>query len=267
MNFSYQGRHPPAKLAALASAIPPSSSPSCWISDTSATDHFTPDLGNLLDSSIYNDSQLVSVGNGQQLPISHMGNAQLYTSSYLFKLKNILRVPSMASNLFSVNKFCRDNHCAFYFDSDRFHIQDRLTGKPLYKGLSRDGLYPIHGLSLPLRSHLSPSSSSTQAVCLQSTKAPASASTIWHARFGHPQDRVLRHVLHKFVNSSVSINSHFCKHCTQGKMTQLPFSHSNTIASFPLEIVYSDVWGPAPISSINGFRYYVSFIDAYSRFT
>ena len=50
-------------------------------------------------------------------------------------------------------------------------------------------------------------------------------------------------------------------------MTQLPFSHSNTIASFPLEIVYSDVWGPAPISSINGFRYYVSFIDAYSRFT
>ncbi|GMY07326.1 Retrovirus-related Pol polyprotein from transposon TNT 1-94 [Fagus crenata] len=64
MNFSFQGRHPPAKLAALASAAPPSSSPSCWLSDTGATDHFTPDLGNLPDSSIYNDSQLVSVGNG-----------------------------------------------------------------------------------------------------------------------------------------------------------------------------------------------------------
>ena len=50
-------------------------------------------------------------------------------------------------------------------------------------------------------------------------------------------------------------------------MTQLPFSHSNTSASFPLQIVYSDVWGPAPITSLNGFRYYVSFIDAYSRFT
>ena len=47
----------------------------------------------------------------------------------------------------------------------------------------------------------------------------------------------------------------------------MPFSNSNTIASSPLEIVYSDVWGPAPISSINSFRYYVSFIDAYSRFT
>ena len=218
MNFSYQGRHPPAKLAALASAAPPSSSTSCWISNTGATDHFTPDLGNLPDSSIYNDPQLVSVGNGQQLPISHIGNAQLYTSSYLFKLKNILHVPSMASNLLSVNKFCRDNHCAFYFDSDCFHIHDRLTGKPFYKGLNRDGLYPLHGLSLPLRSH-SPPSSSTQAVCLHSTKATASASNLWHARFGHPQDRVLRHVRQKSVNPSLSINSHFCKHCTQGKMT------------------------------------------------
>uniref|UniRef100_A0A2N9ECM1 BHLH domain-containing protein n=1 Tax=Fagus sylvatica TaxID=28930 RepID=A0A2N9ECM1_FAGSY len=71
------GRHPPAKLAALASAAPPSSSPSCWISDTGATDHFTPDLGNLPDSSIYNDSQLVSVGNGQQLPISHIDHIRL----------------------------------------------------------------------------------------------------------------------------------------------------------------------------------------------
>ena len=74
MNYSYQGCHPPTKLAAMTSATP-SSSPYCWISNTGATYHFTPDLANLLDSSLYNDSQLVSVGNGQQLPISHIGNA------------------------------------------------------------------------------------------------------------------------------------------------------------------------------------------------
>jgi hypothetical protein len=171
MNYSYQGRHPPAKLAAMASAPSPSCSTNCWISDTGATDHFTPDLANLPDSSLYNDSQLVSVGNGQQLPISHTGNAQLYTSSYLFQLRNILRVPSMASNLLSVNKFCRDNHCAFYFDSDQFQIQDRLSGKPLYRGLSRDGLYPLHGLSLPFRSSSQSSSPSARAACLQSVRS------------------------------------------------------------------------------------------------
>ena len=124
----------------MASTAPPSSQSKCWISDTGATDYFALDLANLLDSSIYNDSQLVSVGNGQQLPISHTGNAQLYTSSYLFKLKNILCVPSMSSNLLFVNGFCGDNHCSFHFDSDKFHFRDRLSRKPLYKGLSRDGL-------------------------------------------------------------------------------------------------------------------------------
>jgi hypothetical protein len=48
-----------------------------WIFDTGATDHFTPDLNNIPDNKAYTDSQLVSVGNGHQLSISHIGNAQL----------------------------------------------------------------------------------------------------------------------------------------------------------------------------------------------
>uniref|UniRef100_A0A2N9F271 Reverse transcriptase Ty1/copia-type domain-containing protein n=1 Tax=Fagus sylvatica TaxID=28930 RepID=A0A2N9F271_FAGSY len=84
MNYSYQGHHPPAKLAAMASATP-SPSPNYWIFDTSATDHFTPDLANLPNSSIYNDPQLVSVGNGQQLPISHIApsSSHLHPDSHL----------------------------------------------------------------------------------------------------------------------------------------------------------------------------------------
>ena len=50
-------------------------------------------------------------------------------------------------------------------------------------------------------------------------------------------------------------------------MSQLPFSHSCTHATEPLQLVHSDVWGPAPITSINGTRYYVSFIDDFSKFT
>uniref|UniRef100_A0A2N9IR24 Retrotransposon Copia-like N-terminal domain-containing protein n=1 Tax=Fagus sylvatica TaxID=28930 RepID=A0A2N9IR24_FAGSY len=55
MNYSYQGRHPPVKLAAMASATSYSPSTDCWVSDTGATNHFTPDLANLPDSSLYND--------------------------------------------------------------------------------------------------------------------------------------------------------------------------------------------------------------------
>uniref|UniRef100_A0A2N9J0P4 Cysteine-rich receptor-like protein kinase 10 n=1 Tax=Fagus sylvatica TaxID=28930 RepID=A0A2N9J0P4_FAGSY len=231
MNYAFQGRHPLAKLAAMATATPTPPEPhqTTWISDTGATDHFTPDIHNLPDNQAYTDPQLVSVGNGHQLPITHIGNSQLRTSNYLFNLRKILRVPSMKSNLLSVQRFCRDNFCSFSFDAHHFQIQDLLTGRPLYKGISKDGLYPIRGLSLPswhsrLSSAFSPSRSVSpnsaspvsskacpQAVCFNasSTACPPAASSnisphicppaachnisqtnLWHMRLGHPQTRL-----------------------------------------------------------------------------
>uniref|UniRef100_A0A2N9IJB8 GAG-pre-integrase domain-containing protein n=1 Tax=Fagus sylvatica TaxID=28930 RepID=A0A2N9IJB8_FAGSY len=162
------GWHPSAKLATMVTAAPPDSNQTTWISNTGATDHFTPDLHNIPDNHAYTNSQLVSVGNGNQLPISHIGNSQLRTSAYLFNLRK---------------------------------IQDHLMGKPLYKGFSKDGLYPIHGLSLPsLKSRLSPASSHSSTAVPSSFSAPhvsytacrpfvcskVSEASLWHMRLGHP---------------------------------------------------------------------------------
>ena len=35
----------------------------------------------------------------------------------------------------------------------------------------------------------------------------------------------------------------------------------------PLELVYSDIWGPAPVPSKSGCRYYICFVDACTRYT
>lgn len=47
----------------------------------------------------------------------------------------------------------------------------------------------------------------------------------------------------------------------------MPFSNSSSSASFPLDLIHSDVWGPAPQLASNKYRYYVSFIDDFSKFT
>jgi histone deacetylase 1/2 len=90
----------------------------------------------------------------------------------------------------------------------------------------------------------------------------------WHARLGHPATPIVRHVLSRHELPSLFSNKDLavCDACQQGKSHQLPFSESTREVKSPLELVFSDVWGPAQ-TSVSGQKYYVSFIDAYSRFT
>lgn len=60
---------------------------------------------------------------------------------------------------------------------------------------------------------------------------------------------------------------HRCKHFLIGKMHKLPFSSSTFQSTHPLELVHSDVWGPCAIVSSNGYKYYVLFVDDFSRFS
>jgi hypothetical protein len=163
----------------------------------------------------------------------------------------------MTLNLLSVYRFCQDNNASFYFDASKFRIQDLPTGNLLYSGLSENGLYPIRGAMLP--------SSSSVSSCFSAVHLPPQ---VWHNRLGHPQDRVLRHLLAN--NTHVQTVSHkfpFCTHCVESKMHKLPFTDSTSITTRPLELVHSDVWGLAPVTSINEIRYYVIFVDDFMRFT
>jgi len=52
-----------------------------------------------------------------------------------------------------------------------------------------------------------------------------------------------------------------------GKIHRFPSKFSQTVYNSPLELIYSDLWGPAPMNSHCQFRYYMSFVDAYLWFT
>ena len=49
-------------------------------------------------------------------------------------------------------------------------------------------------------------------------------------------------------------------------MTKRPFSSKGNRASGLLELVYTDVCGPMNINAREGYRYFVTFIDDYSRY-
>ncbi|KAM2231636.1 hypothetical protein ACFX1S_015876 [Malus domestica] len=56
-----------------------------------------------------------------------------------------------------------------------------------------------------------------------------------------------------------------CSSCLEGKFCKLPFSLSTNKSVKPFVVIHSDLWGPAPSISIDGYRYYVTFIDEYTR--
>ena len=52
-----------------------------------------------------------------------------------------------------------------------------------------------------------------------------------------------------------------CSRCKLEKFLALPFNRSVYVPSSPFDLIYSDVWGPSPVPTKGGSRYYVSFIN------
>ena len=51
------------------------SNQSYWLFDTGAMDNFTPDFFTIPDHQEYTGTDLANVGNGNALPITHIGNS------------------------------------------------------------------------------------------------------------------------------------------------------------------------------------------------
>ena len=56
-----------------------------------------------------------------------------------------------------------------------------------------------------------------------------------------------------------------CTPCAKGKAEQARFSPSITHAKYILGLVHSDLWGPAPVRSVSGHHYIITFTDDKSR--
>jgi hypothetical protein len=85
----------------------------------------------------------------------------------------------------------------------------------------------------------------------------------WYSRLGYPSRDIVRCVISKNNLPCATIdssNSSVCDACACAKAHQL----SSSTSSAPLQLIFSDVWGHA-IESFGRKRYYVSFIDDYSK--
>ena len=57
----------------------------------------------------------------------------------------------------------------------------------------------------------------------------------------------------------------FCRHCICGKQCRQKFKEGSHVSKGVLDYIHYDLWGPSPTISYGGERYYVLFIDEFSR--
>ena len=75
--------------------------------------------------------------------------------------------------------------------------------------------------------------------------------------------QVLQHLkIHTGLASTIS----FCEACQHGKLRQSSFPITPQRIYHPFQLIHSNVWGPAPFASTDGYKYYVLFVDDYTRY-
>ncbi|GJX41309.1 gag-pol polyprotein, partial [Tanacetum coccineum] len=87
----------------------------------------------------------------------------------------------------------------------------------------------------------------------------------WHQKLGHMSEQGIKILVErKLLPGNTKVSLPFCKHYVISKQHRLKFKTSNSRSIYVLELVHSDVW-QALVLSLGGAKYFVSFIDDYSR--
>ena len=91
---------------------------------------------------------------------------------------------------------------------------------------------------------------------------------LWHQRLGHPHFKVLHRIISTYGLPTFAYNKISpCDACLSSKSHKLPYAIPQHSTNRPLELVHSDLWGPSPVLSHLGHKYYVIFIDDFTRYT
>jgi len=92
-------------------------------------------------------------------------------------------------------------------------------------------------------------------------------AALWHHRLGHMSEKGMK-ILHSrnLLLGLKNVDLDFCENCIYGKQKKVRFLRvGKEKKSEKLELVHTDVWGPAQVSSLSGSCYYVTFIDDATR--
>nr|KYP33098.1 Retrovirus-related Pol polyprotein from transposon TNT 1-94 [Cajanus cajan] len=201
-----------------------------WIIDTSATNHMTYDKNMFTHLSLNSPVSVIINANGISSLVLGIGAVSISPS---LTISNVLNC-----NLLSVSQLTKSHNCAFSFFPTYCTLQNIHTQEKIGSGKRREGLYYLESEEI----------------------------WQWHKRLGNPSFSYVKRLFLSLF-TCCNISDFKCETCVMAKSHRVIFPINNSRANAPFSIVHSDVWGPAPIPTHNGMRWFVTFVDDCTRMT
>lgn len=228
-----------------------------WIVDSGATSHMGNNRRQFRKFRSLCRELEVTLGDGHVLKATGKGDVKLEMTASQGRIKCILRdvlyVPGLAHNLFSVSKATEAGKTT-NFTKEGCSIREVNGNRLIAEGYRQGGLYYL----------------GHDDVC---TQAHVASTETWHRRFGHLGSqnltRLERHNMVKGLRmtSGSGEATSVCEPCLEGKQHLTPFTDKSSRARGILDLVHSDVCGKTGHRSLSGAEYFVTFIDSHSNRT
>ncbi|KAM5569751.1 hypothetical protein ABKV19_016986 [Rosa sericea] len=233
-----------------------------WFIDSACSNHMTANKSLLIDIDT-SVTPRVRMADGNLAQSQGRGTLVVETKKGRMYIKEVMIVPNLAENLLSVGQLIEhgyyvdfgDNSCAIYGKRDR----TQQIAKVKMEG----------NRSFPIT--LNYSASASKSVDVSWKVDVLNNAWLWHRRLGHLNFQSLKHLKEKDMVHGLPIiqeASEICEGCAVGKQHRDSFPKEKAWrASKPLELIHSDVCGPMNTATHGGNRYFLTFIDDFSRMT
>ena len=220
-----------------------------WLVDSGCTNHMTHDQGFFkeLDRS---KASRVRIGNGVFITAEGRGIVDIESCQGTKLIYNILYVPEIDQNLLSVGQLLEkgfklnfeDNHCSIKDANNKKILSIKMSGRSFT-------LDPME---------------EEQVAC----PATENSTVIWHKRLGHFHHATA-------LNTSRKELAHGIPHLDSKlpnyevyqyrKQARLPFKHASWRVTEKLQLIHTDLTGPQRTPSLKESKYYIIFIDDFTR--
>ena len=254
--------------ANMAGRVPPRMT---WIIDSGCTQHMCNSEKYFLEPNELQEKKHMMMGNGDLLEIEKEGDVGLKVMSAQGMvdgtLKDVLYSAEVRRNLVSVVRMMRKGinvvfaedtmTCSMVRGKVWFDPKDVVGSAP-----EKDDLFVLEEGGV----------TKTEMGEMYASVA-LSEERLWHLRLGHLGSENLRKLQSKEMVNGLEIkgnltgNSKICEGCMKGRQSREQFPLAEHRGRDLLELVHSDVCGPITPSSIGGNRFYVTFVDDFSRKT